>query len=89
LHTRHNHSQHSIDVSEHIIVPESKYLETLAPQISLALAVVRSARCVLPTVRFYDESSSYANEIGDVWTYRYLTPKLVTEQSSIAQSMPE
>jgi len=67
-----------IDVLKYIVIPESQDIETLIPQPSISLTIVRSLLTMLSAVDLDDYPFFQADKIDDVASQRLLPAKLKT-----------
>lgn len=66
--------QHTSNVHQNIIIPESQYHKTLLFQVFIANAICITS-AMLSAVSLYNKSLFEANEINDVVVYRNLSPE--------------
>ena len=67
-----NHRQHTLDISEHIIVPESQHPVAAIFEESSSLLVFNSPHGMLPAVKFDYELGEASYEVADEGTDRDL-----------------
>jgi hypothetical protein len=82
-----NCNKDAFEVTEHIVIPESKHAVTLLTQGKIANCV-RSRFIVLPAVDFNNQTSFAANKIADIADYRDLSSELVSVDLTIANPIP-
>ena len=84
-----DHFQYAIDVSEHVVVPETQDDESSFFQRSSACRIVLDRIGMLAAVEFDDYATFEANEIEDVVAVRMLATKLAAIELSVFQSLPQ
>jgi hypothetical protein len=80
--------QHTVQVSENLMVPESQNLKTFAHQPCIPLPVLILFDSMLSPIDFYDNFPLKTYKIHDVGTERPLTTKLQTADLLSAQLRP-
>jgi hypothetical protein len=78
-----------IDVTEHVIIPKPQHNESLITQPPITISVVTPLSCVLPAVKFDNQSSFQTNKIDDVIAQWLLAAKLVSIDLPKAKLSPE
>jgi len=73
-----DHFHDSVNVVEHIIIPESQNHETLTTKPVIAMAIVIRLLSMLPAVHFDNQPCFQTYKIDDVVSQRLLASELVT-----------
>jgi hypothetical protein len=81
--------QYSIDILQHIIIPESNHSESIFLEATCPRRILFDLVGMLATIDLDDESMLETAEIGDVIADEMLTAELGTVQSFAAQMLPE
>jgi hypothetical protein len=85
---RKQHGQHTLDVTQHIVVPEPLHEEIVRSQPAISLLVVLRLR-MLAAIDFDDETSTEANEVTDERAERNLPSEFEVNEAPITQSEPQ
>ena len=83
-----NCDQHTFKISEHIIVPESKYAISFGREVAIANRIF-GGLVVLSAIHFDHDLLFSADEVADVAADRHLPRKLVAVDLTIADTIPE
>ncbi|AGH78702.1 resolvase [Xanthomonas axonopodis Xac29-1] len=84
----HNRVADSIGARQHFIIPEAQQLEAFSVQEGLAHGIGGRLQ-MLAAVKFYDERTFQAGEIGDIRADRTLPAELESQQTPITQAVPK
>ena len=83
-----NRDENAVDISENIVVPESKHSTPVLGQTAIS-NYVRSGFIVLAAVRFNDQTLLTTNEIANILADRYLSDELIAVDLPVTNSIPE
>ena len=82
-----DHFTDAFGIAEDVIIPEVKYVELTIAEIAVPIGI--DVRPVLPAVDFDDQLTLQADEVGDIRTYRHLTPETDARQLTTTQLPPK
>jgi hypothetical protein len=80
--------KHAIDVSQHVVIPETQHAIALCRQIGIALFVVKSFR-VLAAIHFDNQAMFATNKVHNERTNGFLADEFQSSDLACAQSLPE
>jgi hypothetical protein len=71
------HFKHTLGIRQNIVVPESQYTKSLAPQVVIAHFVAQVLG-VLPAIDLDNQPAAKAGKVNDIWPDRHLSLELVS-----------
>jgi hypothetical protein len=71
-----DHFHHALDISEHIVVPESQHAIAAFREFSCTLCIAGDAIAFIVLPAIDDESRAMTGEISEVWTDRCLAAEM-------------
>ena len=83
------HLPDTIDITQHLIVPEPQHLEPLCAHEVVASRVINSRFGVLAAVDFNDDPRLQTREVSDIWADANLPAELVAFELAEPQVLPE
>jgi len=85
-----NFGKHTIDIRQHVIVPEAQDAITIGFKPPCALQIGHYILHVLSTIDLNDQPGAMTGEIDDVWTNPDLSPEMsLDERQAMAQMRPK
>ena len=89
FHLHEDCTQHRINISQHVIIPEAQHSIPATTQLGFPQSVGGSIHGVLAAIEFNHQALRRAGKVNHVPAHWVLAPELVPDQPTVTQSMPE